>query len=237
MRGSFVVDSLPTALPQTPRTTSISPHGCPTTVTHIRIVLGRSPRRRLRDLCRDLLHLLLEPALHTPRAIPPTTRAIRAASIIARPRTAIAPSPRANGNGQTLDCTAGRSLAWSLAGEHAVVDGEVAADHVGFLGGAVAGECFGGVGHFGRVFAVVDADFAVVTVAVAVGLVERVGPLAALAHACGVKRGCQSLIEEAHRIGEAQHISTMQWRLNVDSRGHRLTGQVHRVEHVGSNQD
>lgn len=77
-----------------------------------------------------------------------------------------------------------------LAGEHAVVDGEVAADHVGFLGGAVAGEGFAAVGDFGAVFAVVDADFAVVAGAGAEGFVEGFGPLAALADACGTERVC-----------------------------------------------
>lgn len=72
-----------------------------------------------------------------------------------------------------------------MAGEHTVVDGEVAADHVGFLGGAVAGEGFAGVGHFGAVFAVVDADFAVEALAGADGFVVGVWPLAALADAWG----------------------------------------------------
>lgn len=64
---------------------------------------------------------------------------------------------------------------------HAVVDGEVATDHVALLRGAVAREIFRGVGDFGRVFAVVDADFAVPAGAGAVGFVVRFGPLTALA--------------------------------------------------------
>lgn len=38
-------------------------------------------------------------------------------------------------------------------------------------------------------------------------------------------------------IGEAQQVSTMQWHPKGGSCGSRLTGQVHCVEHVGSNQD
>lgn len=75
------------------------------------------------------------------------------------------------------------AAAGPLAGVHAVVGGEVAADHEGLCGGAVAGERGGLVRHVGAVLAVVDADFAEVAVAGLVGLVERRGPVAALAEA------------------------------------------------------
>jgi hypothetical protein len=68
----------------------------------------------------------------------------------------------ANGYRETLDC-AGAGL---LARNHAVVDGKVAADHVGTSGGCVASKCFGCVVlAVGAVFAVVDADYTSVTMA------------------------------------------------------------------------
>jgi hypothetical protein len=75
------------------------------------------------------------------------------------------------------------AAAWALAGIHAIIRAEVAADHESFGGGAVAGESGGFVGHVCAVFAVVDADFAEVAEAGLVGLVEWRGPVAALAEA------------------------------------------------------
>ena len=77
------------------------------------------------------------------------------------------------------------ALALSLAGIHAVVDGKVAADHVGASGGGIAGELVRLVLGVGGVFAVVDADGAGVALAGAVAFVQRVGPVAALAQAWG----------------------------------------------------
>ena len=128
-------------------------------------------------------HGLLKPTIRqTPRAAPATTRTARALlhhHLSTKTPRISPPSARPNRHGQALRPTA----SWSLAGEHAVVDREVAADHVGFLRGAVAGEGFAGVGHFGAVFAVVDADFAVEALSGADGFVVWVWPLAALADA------------------------------------------------------
>lgn len=130
-------------------------------------------------------HGLLKPAIRqTSRAAPATTRAARALlhhRYVSTTKTArISPSStRPNRNRQALRSTA----AGSLAGEHAVVDRKVATDHVRLLSRAVAGEGFAGVGHFGAVFAVVDADFAVEALSRADGFVVWVWPLAALADA------------------------------------------------------
>lgn len=70
-----------------------------------------------------------------------------------------------------------------MAGVHAVVCAEVAADHEGFCRGAVAGQGGGFVRHVGAVLAVVDADFAEVTVPGLIRLVEGRGPVAAFAEA------------------------------------------------------
>lgn len=128
-------------------------------------------------------HGLLKPTIRqTPRAAPATTRTARALLhhyLSTKTACISPPSARPNRDRQALRPTA----SGSLTGEHAVVDGEVAADHVRLLGGAVAGEGFAGVGYFGAVFAVVDADFAVEALAGADGFVVRVWPLAALADA------------------------------------------------------
>jgi len=114
-----------------------------------------------------------------------TARAIAGADLAPGHRVATAPRRRRpalpNGDGQALYHAA---AAGALAGIHAVVGGEVAADHKGFCRGAVAGQRRGFVGHVGAVLAIVDADFAEVAQAGLVGLVERRGPVSALAEAC-----------------------------------------------------
>jgi hypothetical protein len=75
------------------------------------------------------------------------------------------------------------AAAGALAGIHAVVGAEVAADHESFGGGAVARESGGFVGDVCAVFAVVDADFAEVAEPGLIGLVEWRGPVAAFAEA------------------------------------------------------
>ncbi len=91
-----------------------------------------------------------------------------------------APATRADGDGQALDDAA---LALLLAGVHAVVDGEVAADHVGARGGRVAGQLVRLAGRLARVLAVVDADGAGVAVAGLIALVGRFRPVSSLAEA------------------------------------------------------
>jgi len=94
---------------------------------------------------------------------------------------AAASTTGADRDGQALHDTAAGADGGPLAGEHAVVAGEVAADHEGFHSGAVAGQRFALVRHVRRVLSVVDPDFAVVPVTVAVRLVEGIGPLTACA--------------------------------------------------------
>lgn len=180
--------SCPSTLPQTPPTTSISPHGCPSTVAHVCILFVPPPTiarcGRLGNLLRDLLHLHLKPTFQAPWTVTSTARPTAIRALIARSRVRAritsSSSSTTNGNGQALNGT----CAGPLAREHAVVDGKVATDHVGFLGGAIAGEVFAAVGDFGAVFTVVDADFAVVAGSCAERFVEGFRPLAALADAC-----------------------------------------------------
>lgn len=173
----------PSILPQTPPTASIHSYWSSAAVAHQCIVFLPS-RSGPGDLLRHLMHLLLEAALYASWTIATTACAIRT-TIIASPRAAIASPASANGYRQSLNSTSGRSLARTLTGEHAVVDREVAADHVSLLGCTVSSQCFCIVWNLGAVLAVVHPDFAVVTVSSVVGLVVRVGPLASLAHACG----------------------------------------------------
>lgn len=72
-------------------------------------------------------------------------------------------------------------MAWSVSGEHAIVNGEVTADHVGARGSCVLGELVTFVVNIRRVLAVVDADGASIAVAGSVSLEKRVGPVSPLA--------------------------------------------------------
>ena len=72
-----------------------------------------------------------------------------------------------------------------LVGIHAVIHGEVAADHVRLAGGSLAGELRGGVLRLGRVLAVVDASGACVASAGSTGVEQGFWPAAALADTYG----------------------------------------------------
>ena len=90
------------------------------------------------------------------------------------------PPARPNGDGQPLHDAA---LIRALAGQHAVVDGEVAADHVGLAGGGVLGQLGRRVLVVARgVLAVVDAGGgAVEAIARCLGFEDGFGPFAAVA--------------------------------------------------------
>lgn len=113
----------------------------------------------------------------------PGTAAAAGAVVVVGGRVGAA-AAGANGDGQALDDA---GLALPLARVHAVVDGKVAANHVGAGCGSVACQLVRLVGGVGRVFAIVDADGAGEAATGTVAFVERVGPMAALAEACGVE--------------------------------------------------
>jgi hypothetical protein len=123
------------------------------------------------------MHLLLEATLKAARAIATTTSALRAGRFVRHVGHAAASSPTANGYRQALYGTRGCPLAGPLTRVHAVVVGEIPADHVGIGGRAFSCLALGTVSDVGRVLAVVDADFAVPALAGAVTFVERFGPM------------------------------------------------------------
>lgn len=79
-------------------------------------------------------------------------------------------------------CHTGLSL--FLAWVHAVVDAEVAANHVCGLGGFVARLVFCRIGVIGAVFPVVDSDSAGPAIAGSPGLEEGIWPAPAVAEIC-----------------------------------------------------
>lgn len=92
---------------------------------------------------------------------------------------AVSLPPRANGDREALE-----HPAVVMAGRvHAIVDGEVAADHVRAHGGVLLGQLLGFADGVGLVFAVVDAHDAGVAIGTRVGFVERVRPAATAAEA------------------------------------------------------
>jgi len=78
------------------------------------------------------------------------------------------------------------TLTWALARVHPIVDGEVAADHVGASGSGILGQFVGFVLNVCGVFPIVHSHSASVAIASGEGLEERFGPIAALAKACEV---------------------------------------------------
>lgn len=76
-----------------------------------------------------------------------------------------------------------KALDNAVAGEHAAVDGEVAADHEGTHGGILLGQSIGLVGQVGLVFAAVDEDMACEAAGVTRAFVGWVHPSAAPAKA------------------------------------------------------
>lgn len=91
-----------------------------------------------------------------------------------------APAASTNGNRKTLDDA---TLPGTLARVHAVVHGEVAADHVGSRGSSVLGQLVRLVLHVGRVFPVVHSYRAAVAQSGAVSLEEWIRPVTALTEA------------------------------------------------------
>jgi hypothetical protein len=72
-----------------------------------------------------------------------------------------------------------------LSRVHAIVDGKVAANHIGACGGGVTSECFGGIVlTFSAVFAVVDPDYTGVTVASDRWSEHGLRPMSAFAETC-----------------------------------------------------
>jgi len=182
------VTSSPPVLTQTIGATTVRADGPTTAVANVFPIIHprRPPRRRFGHLLRHLPHLLVEAGLQTLGARATAagaigTRTLIRAAAAAPPRMPIGGSPTgANGHGQALhDAAPGGPMAGPLAGIHAVVVREVAADHVGVHGRAFFRQGLGLVGDVGAVFAVVHSDFAVVARAGLGGLVERVRPLTA----------------------------------------------------------
>jgi hypothetical protein len=126
-----------------------------------------------------LPHLLIEATLHALWAIASTAATLGASS-----RATVTPSTAANSHRQTLDNTIGRCLARSLPWVHSVIGREVSTNHERLHGCAVPSQFFRFVGHVGAVLAVVDSNLAEVAISAAVGFVQWIWPLAALANAC-----------------------------------------------------
>ena len=111
----------------------------------------------------------------------------RRGSVLRVVRGAGAAAAGANGDGQALDRGPGARGASAGRGRrvHAVVDGEVAADHVGTRRGRVLGQLGRLVLNIGVVLAVVDAHHAGEALAGAECLELGLRPVAPLAEACG----------------------------------------------------
>lgn len=103
--------------------------------------------------------------------------ATRARAVVLVGRTRVPPAS-SNSNRKPLDDT---SLPRSLARIHAVIDGEVAADHVGLRSSSILGQLIRMVFTICRVFAVVHANRAHVAVASTERLEERIWPVTTLA--------------------------------------------------------
>lgn len=155
-------------------------HGCPAAAAH-------EVRRRRRGFAGSTA-AGVEPAVAAPWAAP-TARTILVQGcrimvpigprliILRRARLSTPPS-RANGNRQTLYHP---RLALSLAGKHAVIQGEVAADGVSARCGGLTGERLGVVPAVGCVLSIVDSDCTCPTTA-GLGDLERwIGPVPPLA--------------------------------------------------------
>lgn len=117
--------------------------------------------------------LPVKPAIAAPRAVAART----AATVIVIGRNC-APATGSNSNGKALHdaCLTG-SLAWI----HAIVDGEVAANHVSPGGCSILGQFVRLVLNVSRVLPVVDPDCASIAVTGSICLEERFGPMTALA--------------------------------------------------------
>ena len=133
----------------------------------------------------DLAHLLVEAALETLGAAAARTQAIGASAFVTACRMPVDPlSACANGHGEALNRGAiGRPLAGSGARPHAVVVGEVTTDHPRIHRRALSRQRLGLVRNVGGVLAVVHPDFAEVALAVVVGFIVWVRPLATIANA------------------------------------------------------
>lgn len=93
-------------------------------------------------------------------------------------------SASTDGNWHTLNDS---TLAWSVAWEHAIVDREVAADHISPGSSSVLGQLVTLIIDVCRVFSVVDTNRTPVTVTGSVCLEKRVGPVSPLAKACNYR--------------------------------------------------
>lgn len=156
---------------------------------------SRSPavielRSRRVSCSRRRSELLLEAAFDTPRAVATTTRLFgRRALGVTAPRVTVASSTSTDGHGKALNNAVRRSMARLLPGVHAVVVGEVPANHVRLHGRPVPRQGFALVGNISTVFPVVDPDFAEVAMAVRVRFVQRFRPGTSSAETCW----CESL--------------------------------------------
>lgn len=115
-------------------------------------------------------------------AVPGACSATGAGAIVLVGRASV-PPPTTDSYRQALDNTA---LAWPLTRVHAIIDGEIAADHVGTSGSGILRQFVGFVFNIRGVFPVVHSHSASVAIASAEGLEEGLWPIAALAKACKV---------------------------------------------------
>lgn len=130
----------------------------------------------------DLAHLLIEAALETLRAAATGAQSIGAPTFVTARRMPVDLSARANGYGEALDGAIGRPLAGSGARPHAIVVREVPTDHPRIHGRSFPRQRLGLVRDVGGVLAVVDPDFAEVALAIVVGLIVWIRPLATVAN-------------------------------------------------------
>ena len=131
----------------------------------------------------DLTHLLVEAALETLGAAAARAQSIGTSAFVTARRMPVDPlSARANGDGEALDGAIGRPLAGAGAWPHAVVVGEVPTDHPRVHGCSLSRQRLGLVRDVGGILAVVHPDFAEVALAIVVGLIVWVRPLATVAN-------------------------------------------------------
>ena len=82
-----------------------------------------------------------------------------------------------------MNDTCSRDLTWPLTWEHAVIRGEVSANHKGLHCRTVSGQIIRFVRNVGTVLSIVDSDFAKVSMTGSPRLVVWIWPVAAMANA------------------------------------------------------
>lgn len=163
--------SCPAVVSAAPTASAISTYRSTSAVAHVLFNMMSTSRRRLRQLLRSLMVLLSEAALLTFRAVAWRHHLIRAGSLVAGRGYAFVPPSSANGSGQALDDAIGRTLTRPLARVHAVIGGEVPANHERLHGCTIPSQVFRCVWDICTVLSIIHSDFAVVALTVAIGFV------------------------------------------------------------------